>query len=372
MTRGVGQVAAGKPVAIFLQGEYGIGKSSIANYVQFLAERQNGLHGIHAPLGSAANLDDVGAAILEATIRSGAFDPRKSEKVREFFSKYIGEQSLFGVTVHAEALKRDAPAIASGLLPFLRQVVSRLADTGVKGIFLVLDEINGITSNPKFAHFIKEIVDTNALAREPLPLLLLVCGVEERRREMIRRHQPVDRVFDVVEVETMSPPEMSQFFTKAFESIHVKVGPDAIRQMTEYSAGFPKIMHLVGDAAFWSDRDGVIDSDDALDAVIAAADEVGKKYFDQQVLSVLRSDDYRSILKKIAGTGLDMTFRRADVAKGLTDSENRKFNNFLQKMKRLNVLRPGDVQGEYVFNVRMVRLYIWLGSRRTKRGRTTA
>jgi hypothetical protein len=40
----------------------------------------------------------------------------------------------------------------------------------------------------------------------------------------------------------------------------------------------------------------------------------------------------------------------------------RKFNNFLQRMKKLNVIRSGEVQGEYTFNLRMVRLYIWLDS----------
>jgi len=43
-------------------------------------------------------------------------------------------------------------------------------------------------------------------------------------------------------------------------------------------------------------------------------------------------------------------------------SEKKKFNNFLQEMKSLNVLRSGAVPGEYIFNVRMVRLYIWLQS----------
>ncbi len=57
-----------------------------------------------------------------------------------------------------------------------------------------------------------------------------------------------------------------------------------------------------------------------------------------------------------------MSFKKADVASGLTESEKKKFNNFLQKMKSLNVLRSGDVPGEYIFNVRMVRLYIWLQS----------
>jgi len=34
-------------------------------------------------------------------------------------------------------------------------------------------------------------------------------------------------------------------------------------------------------------------------AVVRAADDVGKKFVDQQVYAALRSPDYRSILKKI-------------------------------------------------------------------------
>ena len=361
MTRGVAQVAAGKPVAIYVQGEYGIGKSSIAGYVQWLAEREYGLHSIYAPLGSVETMDAVGAAVLEATVRSGALNPKRSEKLRNWLARYIGEQELFpGVTIHAEALKKDAPTIASGMLPFLTQVFERLTETDVRGIILVMDEINGVTANPKFAHFIKGLVDTNAMSREPLPLLLMLCGVEERRRDMIRHHQPVDRIFDVVEVEAMNKLEMEEFFRRAFDSVQMSVTDDAMYSMIHWSAGFPKIMHLVGDAAYWIDKDGIVDHADAIQAVLAAAEDVGKKYVDQQVYKALRSADYHSILRKIAKTGLDMNFQRGEVAKGLTEAELRKLDNFLRKMRKLNVIRPGDIPGEYVFNVRMVRVYIWL------------
>jgi len=84
---------------------------------------------------------------------------------------------------------------------------------------------------------------------------------------------------------------------------------------------------------------------------------------DKQVYAALRSADYRSILAKIARMGPDsMSFSKSEVASGLTETEKKKFNNFLQKMKTLKVLRSGEVQGEYVFNMRMVRLYIWLQS----------
>ena len=52
--------------------------------------------------------------------------------------------------------------------------------------------------------------------------------------------------------------------------------------------------------------------------------------------------------------------RFTEIAKGLTQQQRKKLNNFLQKMKALKVIRAGDVVGELRFNVRMVRLYIWL------------
>ena len=76
-------------------------------------------------------------------------------------------------------------------------------------------------------------------------------------------------------------------------------------------------------------------------AVVVAATEVGEKYMDQQVSKALRSADYHSILAKIAKVGPDaMAFTKAQVESGLNDSEKRKFNNFLRKMKRLNVIVP--------------------------------
>lgn len=369
MSRGVGQVSVGKPVAMFIQGEYGIGKSSIASFVQWNAENHHGLHGIYASLGGAKDLADVATAVLQATIRSGVFDPQRSEKVRNWLAKYIGKQELFGFTLNAEILRRDAPELSTpfGLLGFLSEARSRLQDTGVKGIFLVLDEINGITASSDFAHFIKGLVDTNALSREPLPLLLMLCGTEERRREMIQKYEPIDRIFDVIDIKTMSDEEMRIFFERAFESVQIKVNPDAMDLLTLYSAGFPKIMHLIGDAAYWIDKDWIIDMDDATESVLQAADEVGKKYVDQQVYKALRSDVYHSILEKIAKISFSsMRFLKTEVASGLTEKEKKNFNNFLQKMKSLKVLRSGDVQGEYVFNMRMVLLYIWMQRKHEK------
>ena len=365
LQRGAGQVRAGKPISMFVQGDYGIGKSSIAILTQTVAEQEYGLHPIYVSLGGAKDLDDLALFILQATVQSGAFVPAKSQRIKNWLGKYIGDQELFSFKLKLSALKEDAPSLknVTELLNFLSKAVEELKDTGVTGVFLVLDEINGISSNPTFSHFIKGLIDQNAASGSPVPLLLMLCGVEDRRRDMIRAHQPIDRVFDIVSIDAMSESEMRDFFQRAFFTVKMTVQDDAIDMLIRYSAGLPKIMHLVGDAAYWLDSDGVIDAADAVRAVVAAADDVGKKYVDQQVLKALRSADYKAILRKIGKMGPTVTgFTKEEVRKQLAAPERKKFNNFLQKMKQLQVLRSGDEAGSYEFNIRMVQVYIWLKS----------
>lgn len=362
--RGVGQVERGKPVSIFVQGEYGIGKSSIARYVQFLAAEKHGLLPIYASLSPSQTPADLVARVIEGTMHSGQIHPSRGDKIKTWLAKYIGKQELFGFSVNLEVLRSDASKIASmhGLLDFLGQALEKSA--GANGVFLVLDEINGLANEPWFAQMIKSLVDTNALAVKPLPLLLMICGTEEKRRRLIENHQPVERIFDVIDIEVLTEDEMREFFLRAFELAGMKVLDEGMRVLTSYSAGFPKVMHLIGDWAYWNDQDLVIDHDDATTAVIDAAEDFGRKYVDQQVLAALKSQDYRSILSKITS---DLRFLKQDVEKGLDGSERKKFNNFLQKMKTLNVLRSGNVAGEYIFNMGLVRLYLFM--QRAKLGR---
>ncbi|EQD23942.1 MAG: hypothetical protein D084_Lepto4C00657G0001 [Leptospirillum sp. Group IV 'UBA BS'] len=150
LTRGAGQVVQGKPMSFFIQGEYGIGKSSLASYLQNIVEKEYSLHSIYVSLSGVHDLQGVSEAILQATVRSGALDPRISEKINSWLSKYIGKQQLFGLTLNLEALKKDNPSVTSylGILDFLRETLSKMRDLGTKGLFLVFDEINGIASQP--------------------------------------------------------------------------------------------------------------------------------------------------------------------------------------------------------------------------------
>lgn len=362
--RALKQVELGKPQAIFLTGEYGIGKSSLAGFIKRIAEKENNLLGIHVLLGEAETTEDVAIKTVEAVIKSEAYKPTVTEKVRNSLAKYIGGQEFFGIKINLEALEADGPNLSHGYLPFLREILERVKGDGIKGIILILDEINGITRDSKFAHFIKGLWDENALSKNPLPLLLMLCGVEERRSDMIQCHQPIERIFDIVEVESMDSTEMTDFFNKSFGEIGVRVEESGMKTLCHFSAGLPKIMHIIGDAVFWVNKDDVVDDNDVNIGIVTAANEVGKKFVAQQVYKALRSKDYHSILKKLIGV-VDfnsLSFQTNIIEKGLSETEKKKSNNFLQRMKELGVLKSGDVRGEYIFTNRLTALYILLKS----------
>jgi len=356
--RAIKQVSLGKPQSIFLTGEYGIGKSSLAGFMRYYAEKAYGLFGIHVLLGGANSVNDVSERTIRTVLETEAYEPSTTDKVRNFLSKYIGKQQIFGVTVNLESLKADAPSISKGFLPFLREVLNNLKDDNIKGIFLILDELNGIVKNPDFAYFIKNLVDENALSRNPLPLMLMLCGVDDRRKEMIEQHQPVDRIFELIKIDPLAQSEMEDFFKKSFESVGCKVTDEALNSLCHYSEGYPKAMHIIGNNVFWTDKDNIIDEDDSVDGILESATQIGQQFIDAQVYKAIRSEDYKNILSKLTANDFSESFNKSDFEKNLSGPEKKKFDNFLQKMKNLNVIRSGEARGEYIFTSRLSKVYM--------------
>ena len=358
ISRSLYQTENGKPQAIFLSGEYGIGKSSLAGFTKFIAEKNNNLIGIHVLLGGINKLEDLASKTVEAILREQIIKEKTGEKIKNALSKYLGKQELFGFSINFEALKSDSLNISKGFLPFLINLFEKVKEDNIKGIYLIFDEVNGITKNPDFAHFIKSLVDENALSRNPLPLMLMICGIEERRREMIQDHPPIERIFDIIDIEPMSAAEMREFFQKAFKSVNIEIDKDALDMICHYASGFPKIMHIIGDILFWNDDDNRITELEASLGILQAAEEIGRKFVDGQVLTALHSKDYKSILGRVVETS-SLKFKKIEIEKKLSTAEKKKFHNFLQRMKKLNAIKSIE-RGEYVFNNRMVPLYLYL------------
>jgi hypothetical protein len=162
----MGQVKQGKSVSFFVRGDYGIGKSSLACYLSWEAETRHGLFPVYAQLAGCKSLDDVAVAILQAVIDTEIYNPKRwREYLGKFLGDFIGEVEFLGFGYNFEKLRRRAPDLVShqGLLNFFRMIYMKLKQGELWGIFLILDEINGVASHTDFARFLKGLWDMNAM-----------------------------------------------------------------------------------------------------------------------------------------------------------------------------------------------------------------
>lgn len=350
----------------FLVGERGIGKSSLARFVRFLGERDYSALGVHALLGGVNTLEEMVRRVLDRLVKD-SLGRTWQGKIEEFLGKHVRQVDMFGVTLEFGASHADLERMVHDFAPVLRRLVARLKPDR-KGIFLVLDDINGLAESSDFANWLKSLVDEIATSDEPIPLYLLLVGLEERRQSLIARQLSLARVFDIVEIRPWSEEETADFFEKSFSKVNLTIARDARSSLAQFSGGLPVLAHEIGDATFRADEDGKIDLADATKGILAAADVVGRKHLEPRVFQAIRSDRYRSILRKVAEHAKGINFRRSDVLAHLTSAEQKVFDNFLRRMRELDVVRPDPEQGTgaYRFDNLLHALYLQLEASKAK------
>lgn len=353
----------------FLCGERGIGKSSLASFARRLAEQKHSALGLHVLLGGVVTLEEMVRRVFDSLLEESLDKPWMA-KVRDFFGQRIKEVGLFGISLKFDAPEGDLRRMAHDFAPALRNLMRRLRGTK-KSIFLILDDINGLAREPSFANWIKSLVDGIATSDEPLPLFLMLVGLEERRQSLISLQPSLARVFDVIDISPWTTDETRRFYETAFATVSVTVEEKALDELVGFAGGLPVLAHEIGDAVFKVDTDNHIDQRDAMVGVVGAADTVGRKLLEPQVFKAIRSERYRAILRKIARKPFRVTFRRRELIGRLTDNERKVLDNFLKRMKRLGVIcsEPECGPGAYRFTNQLHYLYFCLEAERAREAR---
>lgn len=378
LRRAIEQVALGKNENIFLTGERGIGKSSLASLCKAYAVENYQLVGAHCYLSGIKGVPDFCRTILQRLLDE---NPESSflDKARALIGRYVEELKFeipfIGLKTGLR-LKKELGEIEDLPLNF-PSIVENLYQTikdKHKGFAIILDDLNGLTKVQGVSLFIKSFIDDLAGS---IPLFFCLVGVEERMGDLATEQPSVTRIFHPIELGPMSNKECVDFYKKAFSSVSISFEDVALQTMTEYSGGLPTLLHEIGEATFYVDTDNKIDINDALRGVIDASKVVGKKYIDRQVFEEIRSDARRKLLLKIVkseGRGPEVGVRmekgggvslmetllieRKKVLQVLVEEEKKDFDNLLRRMTRLGILNKSDERGKYTFQNRLFPVYI--------------
>ncbi len=350
----------GRLEVAFLSGERGIGKSSLASFVRHLVEREDRVIGTHTFLGGVTTLEEMVRRIFDRLLKE-SIDKTWNEKLKEFFGNHIRQFGLFGISLEFNPSEGELRHIVHDFAPVLRKLAQKLQDEK-HGLFVILDDINGLSTSRDFADWLKSLLDEIATSREQLPLFLLLVGLDERRHSLISHQPSLARVFDLIEIQAWSNDETKTFFQNSFSEVGVSVDEEALDLLVRFTGGLPVLAHEIGDAVFNKAKDNHIDMGDAINGLFNAADIVGRKHIEPKVFQAIRSTTYRTILRKVAIDPGAFYFHRNEIIRRLNQEEAKVFNNFLNRMTRLGVIVKEKEKGAgvYRFVNRLHHLYFWL------------
>lgn len=345
---------------IFVIGERGIGKSSLCSFARVVAEEKLNVLGLHVFLGGVSSLEEMARRIFERLLQDSRDKPW-FEGVKSFLGNHVKEVGLFGISLKFEASKSDLSQAVSDFVPAMRNLLRRIGSQK-KGFVLILDDLNGLASSEKFANWIKSIVDEIATSKESIPMTLILVGLPERRKQLVGNQPSLDRVFNLIKINRFSEEETKEFYGKAFERVNTTVSNEAHKMFWRFSGGFPVFMHEIGDATYQIDKDDYIDQKDATEGIIRATQVIGAKYIEPKVMSAIRSEKYRSILKRIVRGDFQPRFSRHEVLSRLSSPQKKVFDNFIRRMRDLDVVRaePERGAGSYEFTSELYALFFWL------------
>jgi len=362
----INQTIYGKQENVYLEGERGIGKSSLASFIRSLANSQYEILGIHVFLGTINNLDEMVRRIFEELLKQTQVQSWFS-KIKDLFGQYIKQIGLFGISVSfsppADELKRLVISFPEALSKIIEKIIE-----DKKGLLIILDDISELSMKSEFANWYKSFVDQVATHYQKYPVFIMLIGLPENRDSLSKLQPSLMRVFRVVEIEKLSDTEVENFLSSAFLKVNIEVKPDAMEQMVKFSSGLPILMHEIGDATFLKDQDKIIDLDDAIDGILEAGERIGKKYLDPKVYRAIRSERYISILRKCAEVPFLRSFTKQDVEARLTENGKQVFHNFLRKLRELEIIEPDldKGRGSYRFVNEIYPVYIWMEAQKFK------
>ena len=330
----------------FVSGERGIGKSSLAMFVRRLVEPKDVL-GCHVYLGGARHLDEMLRQTFDGFLKESASQPWR-DAVRKFFGDHVQEVGLFGVTLKLDIQDRDLATLRHDFVPAMKRLLEQV-EKHKRSIFLILDDINGLSTSDEFANWLKSMVDEIATSQNSPNLCILFVGLEERRHELIAQQPSLARVFELIQITPWSDEEVASFYRNSFHSAGAEITEGGLQSLVQFTDGLPVLAHEIGDAVWRMAEKPRIQVGEVFGGITLAAELIGAKWLEPKILQAMRNKNYRAIINKISEFP-KLNFRRAELRERLTPKEQRVLDSFLRRMKKLGALEedPG-VRGGYRF-----------------------
>ena len=84
------------------------------------------------------------------------------------------------------------------------------------GLFIVIDDINGLSETPEFANWYKSFADTLATSVKDAPICIMLTEYPEKFKRLYNHNPSVNRIFHTHELKGLSDEDIENFYTSIF------------------------------------------------------------------------------------------------------------------------------------------------------------
>ena len=354
---------------IFITGERGIGKTSLAKITMAMSKKDviktftfNYLT-VNCTCDSNDSLDDICVKILK-DLRKNT-DTTIWEKFREKFSEFELKIWHFGIAAKTNTQEKELDI--SKEFPFLLEKFFDGVKESFDGILVVVDELDRISDKLQIGSFFKSLFEKLNLDSYKR-IMFLLCGLNKAYEDLVEQHESLNRAFRFIELGYMTNKESKEIILKALVKASPKVEIDGsiLEKIAHITGGMPYFVQQVGYSVFNADVDHFIDEEDYMkglgigkyiDVKDSALEQLARKRFNKIYVDQFRSNAYREVLKIMAGCSTDIVTK--EFIRKKFKGKATKLNNAINALRDRNAIKsvPGK-KGEYELASRLFKEYL--------------
>ncbi len=350
--RALVQTKNGNPQNFIIQGERGIGKSSLLFYAEDLAKSPTHNHKfliVSFELESHFGfLDIVNKMIVEIKTQL-----KQVDKFRSYLDEFL--KILSQIETEVIKFKNKETEIYSTIADIAHLMKKIIESKKVEGILILIDEADRPPQSSNLGAFLKLLTErlTKISCNE---VCIGLSGLSEVMERLEGSHESSLRLFNVLSLEVLKGTERIEVIKKGLaeanqkNDVITKITEEAIQEIVDLSQGYPYFLQQFAYNCFEADTDNNIDKKDVgiglFDKKTGALKQLGERFFNNIYFREIESLDYRKFLKYMSQF-LDGWISRGKIIENSGLHEHT-VDNALSSLKKKNIiLYNRDKKGEY-------------------------
>lgn len=377
------QTKNGNSQHFLVQGERGIGKSSLFYYVDLMAKgRVKDSHGdrfnfltVSADLGACSTQLEIVRKIARG-LRDALNEMDELKKTASQFWDWLTNWEVLGVQYHKDRGELDLEELAEDFVSRLAALVLQ-GQGNLDGVLFLLDEADHPPVEAGLGTYIKLI--TERLSRKGCNTVLFgLAGLPALLARLRDSHESSPRLFQTMLLAPLEFEERQSVVRSGLKEanlrnqVRTEIDEDAIDFLAELSEGYPHFLQQFAYSAFEHDSDDKIDEEDVGEGAYkegGALSQLGDKFFNDMYHARISSQEYRRVLDAMADHGDSWVTRKQILSEsGVSDSN---VNNALASLKAKQIIIQDETRRGF-YRLPTNSFAAWINAIRSARAKSDA